>query len=570
MKKTLILLLVTALLLPLCFVGCKNEQPATITSGENQFDELALLKAAPIENPSDGASAATQMLTNVNIISDSSLTDSYAAAELQLYLQRKGLTVSEEGFPIIVKTDGRMAADSYRITATLEGDTPCLTIAGGEGTGVLYGVFYFLEKFAGVHSYAEDTYVIDDTDVIITDGVMGELTPDFQILNTPWHPFATLAILSGAINGNSHLFSPLTLDVITGNVGAAQPCLTDPENLPRAIEYVKNYLSQNPDTKAISFAPGEGNDLYCQCPNCARIYKEEGSHAGSYVRFINALVGALVAEYPNLGFEINIRTYLLQPPTKTKPADGISVRVSTTGFHINHPLTDTTCETAMMFKQGLEAWNALCDGVNLQYVLTSTTDYIPTFANLKTLRENIRFFSESGIQSIYCDGNFAQPSGEFGELRAYLVSRLLLDPTMSEEKFEAEMNSFLKAYYGDGWEYIRKYIDKTSELAIDGNQTTSGTPFSAIPQEEYLANEETFDGWWNEAEALAGDRIEAVKRARYQWRYIKLCLHPNAEAAQELIDDINADNMAWRQNQWRVDAKSDLSLTPDKWVYKFW
>ena len=570
MKKTLILLLVTTLLLPLCFVGCKNEQPATITSGENQFDELALLKAAPIGNPSDGASAATQMLTNVNIISDSSLTDSYAAAELQLYLQRKGLTVSEEGFPIIVKTDDKMATDSYRITATLEGDIPCLTIAGGEGAGVLYGVFYFLEKFAGVHSYAEDTYVIDDTDVIITDGVMGELTPDFQILNTPWHPFATLAILSGAINGNSHLFSPLTLDVITENIGAAQPCLTDPENLPRAIEYVKNYLSQNPDTKAISFAPGEGNDLYCQCPNCARIDKEEGSHAGTYVRFINALVGALVAEYPNLGFEINIRTYLLQPPTKTKPTDGISVRVSTAGCHINHPITDTACETAIMFKQGLEDWSALCDDVHLQYVLTSTADYIPTLANLKTLRENIRFFSESGIQSIYCEGNFSQPSGEFGELRAYLVSRLLLDPAMSEEQFDADMNAFLRVYYGEGWTYIRQYIDKTSELAADGTQTTAGSPFDAITQEEYLANEETFDGWWNEAEALAGDRIEAVKRARYQWRYIKLCLHPNTEDAQELIDDMSADNMAWRQNQWQVDTKSDLSLTPDKWVYKFW
>ena len=132
------------------------------------------------------------------------------------------------------------------------------------------------------------------------------------------------------------------------------------------------------------------------------------------------------------------------------------------------------------------------------------------------------------------------------------------------------MNAFLRVYYGEGWTYIRQYIDKTSELAADGTQTAAGSPFDAITQEEYLANEETFDGWWNEAEALAGDRIEAVKRARYQWRYIKLCLHPNTEDAQELIDDMSADNMAWRQNQWQVDTKSDLSLTPDKWVYKFW
>ena len=173
-------------------------------------------------------------------------------------------------------------------------------------------------------------------------------------------------------------------------------------------------------------------------------------------------------------------------------------------------------------------------------------------------------------KSIYCSGNFACPSGEFGELRVYLISKLLLDPMMSEETYYAYMDEFLAAYYGDGWEYIRKYIDKTTELAADGQQTAIGNPFDAITQEEYLANEETFDEWWNKAEELAGDRIEFVKRARYQWRYIKLCLHPNAEDAQALIADVSkADaKVAWREKQWNVDSASDLSLAPTEWKYK--
>jgi len=38
--------------------------------------------------------------------------------------------------------------------------------------------------------------------------------------------------------------------------------------------------------------------------------------------------------------------------------------------------------------------------------------------------------------------------GEFPELRSYLLSRLLFNPDID---YDAEMNGFLKAYYGGGW-----------------------------------------------------------------------------------------------------------------------
>ena len=62
-------------------------------------------------------------------------------------------------------------------------------------------------------------------------------------------------------------------------------------------------------------------------------------------------------------------------------------------------------------------------------------------------------------------GNYQSTSGEFGELRAYLLAKLLWNPDMSEEEYNCHMNEFLEDYYGAGWQHIRAYIDMTTEAA---------------------------------------------------------------------------------------------------------
>lgn len=547
-------LLLAFVMLAAVFTSCAA--PADLAGGKDPY--VSASKTTPL---------SSQKITAVKITATgNSAIESFAIAELKWYFNAKNITVSDDGYPITLSIDPTITADGYKTEATENG----LTIKGGTARGLAYGFYNFLEKFVGVHFYAANTVMVDDKDVVIGTGLIDSFDPAFDILRNPWYPIEVLPEKDGGNASGKRLTKTLTLGTITGNGGIAQPCLTDPENLPKAIKYVRDFLAATPGLTTLSFAPNDGSDYYCQCPNCARIDKEEDSHAGSYIRFLNAIINDVRDEYPSVGFELNIRTYLQTAPAVTKPVEGLSVRLSTAGCCATHPITDTTCPEAVAFAQAVETWGSLCDSVNLEYVLTSTKDYIPTFANLGTLRENVRFFAESGIQSIYCSGNFACPSGEFGELRIYLISKLLLDPMMSEEQFDTYMNDFLKAFYGEGWTYIRNFIDKTTELAADGHQNATGSPFDGITAEEYLANEETFDGWWNQAEALAGDRIDFVKRARYQWRYIKLCLHPNAEDAQALIADVSnaSAKVSWREKQWNVDSSSDLNLAPTEWKYK--
>jgi hypothetical protein len=178
---------------------------------------------------------------------------------------------------------------------------------------------------------------------------------------------------------------------------------------------------------------------------------------------------------------------------------------------------------------------------------------------------------------MFPQGNSQGQSGEFGELRAYLLAKLMWDPYMSEKEYYDYMDDFLKAYYGDGWKHIREFINKTTELAANGGfkldsneQPTNAVcgqgiydhPLTVITRQEYLDNEAYFDELWANAKELAGDRIENVKRSEMQWRLTKLYLHPNAEAAQQLINDAKAAGVVWKEGQINVQSSSDLSKSP--------
>ena len=145
----------------------------------------------------------------------------------------------------------------------------------------------------------------------------------------------------------------------------------------------------------------------------------------------------------------------------------------------------------------------------------------------------------SNVKGMFTQGNRNSRSGEFGELRAYLLSKLMMDPYMGEEKYYQLMDEFLAAYYGEGWAYIRMYIDKTSELYEVGCGNMYMHPFARIPAERFIENQQVFTEWWERAEALADDaRKDNVHRSSLQWRFFLAKLDKNLQPAfiQEVAD----------------------------------
>ena len=182
----------------------------------------------------------------------------------------------------------------------------------------------------------------------------------------------------------------------------------------------------------------------------------------------------------------------------------------------------------------------------------------------------MRFFADHNVKGMFCQGNSQGLSGEFGELRSYLLTKLMMYPYMTEEEYSKHMNEFLEAYYGAGWQNIREYIDTLCKVALKGEgHTIYHQPLTSISKEIYQQLEPTIFAWWQAALDAAGDRREYVERSFLQVRHTQLMHSPNVELALQLVEDVHKLGIAWREGYRYVDVeKTDFSRGPGVWVYK--
>ena len=510
---------------------------------------------------------------SVRVTAGESGPEQYAGAELVKYLEKMGLPAGD-GLSISVTTDGEAGRDGYRIVVSEEG----IAICGGNGRGTIYGVYGFLERYAGARFFMPGLETLGEGDITVDEGCA--FTPIFEFRQIDW--ICGGANVDWRVKNRVNFYAcggtPAeqgghmkyggfvhTLGGLTGTPWEQQPCLSDPENLKKAIAGARAILEKDPEVAIVSVSQND-NFNFCTCEKCAAVDAEEGSHAGTLIRFVNAVAADIAEDYPDVVVDTLAYQYTRQVPRITKPLPNVCIRLCSIECCFCHPQDDATCSENKKFHNDIVEWSKICDRIYIWDYVTDFHYYIPTFPNFGVLRQNMRFFAEHGVKGMYPEGNHNSPqSGEFGELRCYLTAKLMWDPMMSTAEYYRHMDEFLAAYYGEGWRYIRAYIDWTCAEAAGSHMSIWSKPFWIIPRDKYEAMEETFDAWWDKAEAVAGDRLEAVKRSRLQWRYIKLCLRPNEEEAKTLRDDVEANRIRW--NEWRpLPEDADLSKTPDTWI----
>ena len=573
MKKLLILLLIAAMLLPAFLSGCNNTPPETTTPTETTSE---------VTTPSAGDGPTTPDVTSDNvlrraeIITGDSESEIYAGEELAKYLTQKGVAIAPDAFPIILYLDPTLGDDSFSVDVTLAGEEASMTIRGGNGRGVLYGVYKFLEQYAGVRYFTKDLEVVPKGDIVLFEGNMLSYAPYFEYRNTNWNCMTheadwcvknginmASADLSGKYGGKWTYGRGLFVHTLgalseTGDTASPNPCLSSEEIYQTVLKNVRAVLEEDPTVNIVSISQND-DDGYCKCEKCAAVDAEECSPAGLMLRFVNRIAEELEKDYPNLIIDTLAYNYTQAPPIKTVPRHNVCVRLCSIRCCFMHPFTecddapgpngDTWTKTEQ-FLEDLKGWGKICDNIYIWDYTTNFAYYIPPFSNFGSLRQNMRLYYESGVRGMFEQGNSQSPSGEFGELRAYLIAKLMWNPLMSEEEYYMHMNEFLAAYYGDGWEYIRKFIDKTTELASNAGSCINiyEAPLQSITKEEYLAHEADFNAWWNAAAELAGDRVGYVGRSRMQWRYIELLLHPDEKACLQFIADAGIYGLRWAES----------------------
>ena len=388
-------------------------------------------------------------------------------------------------------TDG-IKYDGFR---TLTDDKD-VWLFGAMPRGTLYAVCNFAEKYLGYKRY---TPFLDDVDpnapgigtnVDVIDNPVFELRRNDWVANTTDPDYAIWARINadfgdpkygGRIEsiGGCHTFESLCPPkqyfaehpeyysfyngrrIPAGNTfdseENAQLCLTNPDVVKIVTNNILERLRKKPDARIVELSQND-NNRYCQCPACAAIDKEEGSPSGTLLRFVNKVAEEVEKEFPDVLVQTFAYQYTRKPPRITKPRKNVMIRYCTIEACFSHPLADPNCaENAGTFIAELTEWGKLCDKISVWDYVTNYACYLAPFPNLCVIHKNLKTFADCNAKHIFEEDTPGTYTGELSDLRAYLMSKMMWNPYISDEEEVALREDFMRHFFGPGWENIWEY-----------------------------------------------------------------------------------------------------------------
>jgi hypothetical protein len=441
-----------------------------------------------------GGKAVTPATHAIVIPARPTALERYAARELQHHLE----LVTGKALPIVAepKLGGRiglfvgrckthaeprlkLAPEELRIRTI--GPAVALT---GNGRGVLYAVYTFLEDHVGCRWFTPDCRTWPKKGRITVGKLDRRYAPPLEYRGGDYPiarpgEFAARVRLNGAnhamtpeqggnvgVHSLAHTFAALCpperyfaehpeyFSLVKGQrqSGYAQLCLTNPDVLRICIEGVRRWIKENPNITVFSVSQNDTFN-YCECPNCTAVAEEEGSQAGPMLRFVNAVADAIAKDHPNVAIETLAYQYTRKPPKITRPRPNVIVCLCSIECCFIHPLGSDPINAS--FVEDIKGWSRICKRLWIWDYIINYAHSISPFPNLYVLKPNIRFFLENGVRGIYEESCYFTKGSELQELRNYIIAKTLWDPSYDTDK---AIREFCDAFYGPASPHIRSYI----------------------------------------------------------------------------------------------------------------
>jgi len=363
-----------------------------------------------------------------------------------------------------------------------------LILAGGRSRGTLYAVYTFLEDRLGCRWWASTASTIPQKPTLDVRDLNIRYVPLFEYREPFWTDgFDGDWAVRNKSNGNSerldakrggkhtyqgfvHTFYPLIppqtyfndhpewFSEINGKrtYDQAQLCLTNEQ---MRKELVKNLTAQLRANPAATIASVSQNDWHgnCQCSNCAAIEKEEESPAGLLLRFINAVAEDIEGEFPNVAIDTLAYQYTRKPPKVARPRRNVIVRLCSIECSFSKPLAD---ERNKAFRDDIVGWSKISNRLYIWDYTTNFRHHVMPHPNLRVLGPNVRFFADHNVKGLFEQGAYTTYGAEMAELRAWVLAKLLWDPTRDGQ---ALIDEFIEGYYGPAASHIRNYLNVTHD-----------------------------------------------------------------------------------------------------------
>ena len=438
-----------------------------------------------------------------------------------------------------------------------------LLITGGTDKGVLYGVYTFLEKYLGCRKYSAAVTYVPKRKTITLTPINDLQVPAFSYREElypanardpeymAWHKLDSHSGLPDS--GNKwgswvHTFNSLLSVKEYGETHPeyfsfydgvrhsgsnlrgrpeAQLCLSNPDVLEIVCKNLKASIDENPTAVYWSVSQND-NVNYCRCDACARLDSTYAAvtpgsimystHVNEYYSPLGmgsllTFVNKVAERFPDKIISTLAYQHTRVPPKNILPRENVNIMLCSIESIRNVSLQ----EGDPVFCKDLIGWTKLTRNIIVWDYVVQFRNLISPFPNLHTLQPNLKFLRDNGVSSVFEQGS-PETGGEFHELKAYLIAKLMWNPDLNVNEV---IDDFLSGYYGDASKLVREYMDllhdrmtdSGSKLLIFGGPIVEG----ALPQKQTFLSDSliaVYSALFDRAEKAVDDSPEVLERVR--------------------------------------------------------
>ena len=444
-----------------------------------------------------------------------------------------------KGQTVRLLTDAKdLPAGGFRIDCTPK----TLTIQSGSDRGVVYGVATLLEQYLGVNYWAAFTWSCPSLQTLALPAIHTVDHPafgfrqtqsygsqdadytDWYRLNTHEEVFAGdlwvhtfNRLLPASRYGKAH---PEWYSFLNGQRRPgdhSQWCLTNPEVFEAACRQIDSIFKANPQRTMMSVSQNDGNNTYCQCPQCRQVDSIEGSPSGNLIRFVNKLA----RRFPDKQFSTLAYLYSMQPPRHARPLPNVNIMLCDIDCKREVPLTDN--DSGKDFVRAIEGWGRISDNIFVWDYGINFDNMVAPFPNFHILQPNLQLFRRNHARMVFEQVN-GQLGTDFAELRAYMIGKLMWNPNADTDSLT---QVFLKGYYGKAAPELYQYL-KLQQGALLGSRVPLWIYDSPISHKNGMLNDacvKAYNQLFDRAEQLVANdtaRLRRVQIARLPLQYSQL------------------------------------------------
>lgn len=521
------------------------------------------------------SSAKTHILFNLGktdykilVSKDASISEKYAASELQYWLKEisgvtfpivnnlhsaKGKKIIIGYFPTIMESFSLQRPDDKDQGFVYGNIGDDIYIVGGKKLGTLYGVYSFLENEFFCRWYTKDVYVAPKRKSWMFKELYDKEKPAFEYrfvyyynaLNVDWairnknngeiNPktsiFGTFPVMSNAIWG-THTFNTLIspdkyfkshpeyFSLRNGKRTKGQLCLTNPDVLQLCKENLGTIIKEKPHYQIYSITQNDGSNP-CQCEKCQKYVQKYGSESGLMIWFVNQIAESLESEFPDKYFGTFAYAYTRSAPKNISPRKNVVVRFCTNGCCLTHSLD--LCEKNNSIIKDLSQWSKITENVYIWDYVVSFKQYLLPIPNIRSIQRNIQTYSRYKVNGVMNEGIYNTTGGDFYEMRAYLLAKLLWNPDID---VDAIIDDFMKGYYQSAASIMKSYFYKVQNIASEHDHLwMNATDNNAIYSNDFIISSLAI---LSKAEKAANspEILERVQRQKMVIAYIQCRKNP--------------------------------------------